>query len=181
MKRMAHGNFGRENIILVPLLFLRCTRTSWCACSPWCVHVCCKLRSKNWLRVVFDSLDVQFCFHLHHRIALVWSPWGPLYAYTQIHLVCENAYFFSPMVIGRSLSWKWVRWARISSFLSAMPEQMHRRLIFTWTRFSRPRTRWRGRKRSKRLALPSSSAEKAPWRWWRCATLNRWAQCSWTY
>ena len=31
-----------------------------------------------------------------------------------------------------SLFLQWVRWAWFSWFLSAMPEQMHRRLIFTW-------------------------------------------------
>jgi hypothetical protein len=36
--------------------------------------LCYKLRSKNGLSVVFDSWGDQFCLHLHHRIAIVWSP-----------------------------------------------------------------------------------------------------------
>ena len=65
----------------------------------------------------------------------------------EVHLVCENIHsawyilyirlkpnvcFFSHIVIGRHYFYSGLRWAWFSWFLRAMPEQMHRRLIFTW-------------------------------------------------
>ncbi len=46
----------------------------------------------------------------------------------------RTALFGDPQGVRFLLSYKWVRWACFSSFPSAMPEQLHRRLIYT--RFS---------------------------------------------